>query len=205
MFSVFKNSVVKAARRVLNLAQALTLLSAAVFVLQALKPACAQNAADEYKVKAAFFFHFAQLVDWPSDAFNSGDQSFNLCMFEGEQHHQELQSTLEGKPVGTRVIHVRLLHQTQPVQGCSILFLGRDEVRRQTAALRNLRGQPVLTVGEADNFLSEGGIIRLHLEQNKVRFDINVDAAGSSHLKISSRLLLLASSVTVGGQAKGGQ
>jgi tRNA threonylcarbamoyladenosine modification (KEOPS) complex Pcc1 subunit len=60
-------------------------------------------------------------------------------------------------------------------------------------------------VGEADNFLSEGGIIRLHLEQDKIRFDINVDAADSSHLKIGSRLLLLASSVTIGGQAKGGQ
>jgi hypothetical protein len=68
-----------------------------------------------------------------------------------------------------------------------------------------LRGQPVLTVGEADNFLSEGGVIRLHLEQDKIRFDINVGVADSSHLKISSRLLLLASSVTLAGQAKGGQ
>ena len=195
----------KAARRALNLAQALVVLSVVVLVLEALQPACAQTATDEYKVKAAFLFHFAQLVEWPSDAFNSGDQSFNLCMFEDERHLQELQSTLEGKPIGTRVVHVRLLHQTQPVRGCSILFLGQDEGRRQTAALRNLRGQSVLTVGEADNFLSEGGIIRLHLGQNKVRFDINVDAADSSHLKISSRLLLLASSVTLGGQAKGGQ
>jgi hypothetical protein len=83
--------------------------------------------------------------------------------------------------------------------------MGRDEGRRQVAVLRNLRGQPVLTVGEADDFLSEGGIIRLHLEHDKIRFDINVGAADSSHLKISSRLLLLAKSVTLGDQAKGGQ
>lgn len=176
-----------------------------MLVLQAPQSACAQTATDEYKVKAAFLFHFAQFVDWPTDAFNSGDQSFNVCMFEDEGHLLELQSTLEGKRIGDRVVHVRLLHQTQPVQGCSILFLGRDEGRRQSATLRNLRGQPVLTVGEADNFLSEGGIIRLHLVQDKVRFDINVGAADSSHLKISSRLLLLASSVTLGDQAKGGQ
>ena len=102
-------------------------------------------------------------------------------------------------------MHVRLLHQMQPAQRCNILFLGRDEVRRQTAVLRNLRGQPVLTVGEADNFLSEGGIIGLHLEHDKIHFNINMGVADSSHLKISSRLLLLASSVTVGDQAKGGQ
>ena len=203
MFCVFDNSVVNATRRALTLAPKLIVL--VMLVLQAPQPAYAQTATDEYKVKAAFLFHFAQLVDWPSDAFKAGDQSFNLCIFDDEPHRQELQSTLEGKPIGARVAHVRLLNQTQPAQGCNILFLGRDESRRQIAVIRNLRGQPVLTVGEADNFLSEGGIIRLHLEQDKIRFDINVDAAGSSQLKISSRLLLLASSVTLGGQAKGGQ
>ena len=195
----------KAVRRALNLAHALILLTVVVLALGALKPACAQTATNEYKVKAAFLFHFAQLVDWPSDAFNSGDQSLNLCIFDDEPHLQELQSTLEGKQIGAQVVHVRLLHQTQSAQRCSILFLGRDEGRRQTAVLRNLRGQPVLTVGEADNFLSEGGIIWLHLEHDRIRFDINMGVADSSHLKISSRLLLLASSVTLGDQAKGGQ
>ena len=195
----------EAVRRALNLAQALILLTVVVLALDLLKPACAQTATDEYKVKAAFLFHFAQLVDWPSDASNSGDQSFNLCIFDDEPHLQELQSILEGKRIGTQVVHVRLLHQAQLAQRCSILFMGRDEGRRQVAVLRNLRGQPVLTVGEADDFLSEGGIIRLHLEHDKIRFDINVGAADSSHLKISSRLLLLAKSVTLGDQAKGGQ
>jgi hypothetical protein len=64
---------------------------------------------------------------------------------------------------------------------------------------------PVLTVGETANFLSEGGMIRFHLEEGKVRFDINLGAADSSHLKISSRLLLLATSVTRGAKADGGQ
>lgn len=208
LFCVSTNSALKAVRRALNLAQALILLTAGVLALEALKPACAQSATDEYKVKAAFLFHFAQFVDWPSDAFNSGDQSINLCIFDDEPHLQELQSTLEGKLIGAQVVHVRLLHQTQstqPTQRCSILFLGRDAGRHQTADLRKLRGQPVLTVGEADNFLSEGGIIWLHLDQDRIRFNINMGVANSSHLKISSRLLVLASSVTLGDQAKGGQ
>jgi hypothetical protein len=55
---------------------------------------------------------------------------------------------------------------------------------------------PVLTVGETDDFLSSGGMIRFHLDEDKIRFDINLNGAESSHLKISSRLLLLATSVT---------
>jgi len=53
-------------------------------------------------------------------------------------------------------------------------------------------------VGENTNFLSDGGMIRFHLNEDKIRFDINLGAADSSHLKISSRLLLLATSVNRG-------
>jgi hypothetical protein len=42
-------------------------------------------------------------------------------------------------------------------------------------------------------------MIRFHLERGKIRFDINLGAADSAHLKISSQLLLLATSVTRGG------
>jgi len=85
-----------------------------------------------------------------------------------------------------------------------MLFFSREEDRRQAAILRSLRGQPVLTVGETGDFLSDGGMIQLHLDEDKVRFDINAGLADSSHLKISSRLLLLATTVTLGdGRGRG--
>jgi hypothetical protein len=65
-------------------------------------------------------------------------------------------------------------------------------------SLRSLRGQPVLSVGETANVLSDGGMICFHLEGDRIRFDINLGAADASHLKISSRLLLLATSVMRG-------
>jgi hypothetical protein len=167
--------------------------------------ACAQSSTEEYQVKAAFLYHFAQLSDWPAGVLNDGDASLKLCIFDDEPRRQELQSTIEGKSIGARVFRVHPISQPQEIQGCNILFLSRDEARRQTAILRSLRGMPVLTVGETSDFLTNGGMIRFHLEEGKIRFDINLDAAESSHLKISSRLLLLATTVTRGGVADGGQ
>jgi len=155
-----------------------------------------QSVAEEYQVKAAFLFHFAQFVDWPPGVLNKSDSSLILCVFEDEPRRQEFQTTIEGKAVGARVLHVRQISQPQDVRGCNIFFLSRDEARRQTAILKSLRGMPVLTVGETDDFLSSGGMIRFHLDEDKIRFDINLNGAESSHLKISSRLLLLATSVT---------
>jgi hypothetical protein len=168
-----------------------------VLLLSGLSPdAGAQTFPEEYQVKAAFLFRFAQFVDWPANVLNTGDSSLKLCIFEDEPRRQEFQSTIEGKSIGSRVIHVRQINQSKEIRSCNILFLSRDEAQRQTAILKSLRGMPVLTVGETDNFLSDGGMIRFHLEADKIRFDINLDGAESSHLKISSRLLLLATSVT---------
>jgi hypothetical protein len=165
----------------------------------------AQSSPEEYQMKAAFLFHFAQFVDWPASALNNGDPSLQLCIFDDEPRRQEIQNTIEGKAIGTRVIHVRQISQPQEVQGCNILFLSRDEARRQTATLKSLRGMPVLTVGETDNFLSDGGMIRFRFHEDKIRFDINLGGAESSHLKISSRLLLLATSVTESGAPNEGR
>jgi hypothetical protein len=165
----------------------------------------AQSTADEYQVKAAFLFHFAQFLDWPADSPNAADPSLSLCIFGDEPHRQDIQSTLEGKVIGPRAFLVRLVSQPQDIQGCNILFLSRDEVRRQAATLKSLRGMRVLTVGETADFISDGGMIRFHLEGGRIRFDINLAAAESSHLQISSRLLLLASTVIRAGDADRGR
>lgn len=171
----------------------------------ALKPARAQATAEEYQIKAAFLYHFAQFVEWPESTLNGKDLSLNLCIFDNDPHLPELRNSIEGKPIGSHVFHLRLLGQTQEIQGCQILFLSRDQARRQSATLKSLRGLPVLTVGETANFLADGGMIRFHLEGNKIRFDINLGAADLSHLKISSRLLLLATSVNRGSAMEAGR
>jgi hypothetical protein len=171
----------------------------------ALKPARCQATAEEYQIKAAFLYHFAQFAEWPAGALNAADRSLNLCILDGNPHLPELRNAIEGKPIGSRVFHVRQLSPAQDIQGCHILFLSRDEARRQSAMLKSLRGLPVLTVGETANFLTDGGMIRFHLKDNKIRFDINLGAADLSHLKISSRLLLLATSVNLGNGTDGGR
>lgn len=163
----------------------------------------AQSSGEEYQVKGAFLFHFAQLVDWPQKSFENGDQSLFLCIFEDEAHREELENTVEGKAVGTRVLHVKHIQKAQDIQGCHILFLGKDESKHSSTLLAGLRNVPVLTVGETDNFSHAGGMIRFHLKENKIRFDINLDTADSAGLKISSRLLLLATHVTRGNEETG--
>jgi YfiR/HmsC-like len=197
---IILNSAAKMARRARASLKVFVSLSVVPLALGLPTPLRAQPAGEEYKVKAAFIFHFAQLVEWPAGA---QDDDLDFCIFDDEPRRQEMQSVLDGKSIGTHALRIRVLSQSQGFQGCNILFLGRYESRRQAATITSLRGLPVLTVGETENFLSDGGMIRFHLDGEKIRFDINLGCADSSHLKISSRLLFLATSVTGGGAERG--
>jgi hypothetical protein len=159
------------------------------------KRTTAQSADEEYQVKAAFIFHFAQLVDWPPVTGTGATDSLLLCTIGGDPFQGALESSVAGKPIGNRFIRSRHLTRQEDMQACHILFIGKAQSKRIPMLLAALHNAPVLTVGETAGFLSAGGMICFVLDQNNVRFGINLDAAESAKLKIGSRLLLLAQTV----------
>ena len=156
------------------------------------------NGPSEYQVKAAFLFHFAQFVEWPAEAFKDGSSPLVYCTVGDDPFHGALDARLNGKTIGARAIRVEHFKRADAMQGCQVVFLGMAEQKQMSAALANMRGNPVLTVGESEHFAQEGGMIGFCLEENKVRFEINLNAATQAKLKISARLLTLAKMV-IGG------
>jgi hypothetical protein len=158
-------------------------------------PACiqAQAKAEEYHIKAGFIFHFAQLVDWPASA--AGGSEYVLSTLGDDPFQGQLDSTLAGKTIGTRPIRVQQLKQPDEAKSCQVLFISNSEDQRLPKIFGDLGNSAVMTVGEANDFIERGGMIRFVLDQEKVRFEINLKAADPAGLKFSSRLLLLAKNV----------
>lgn len=179
----------------LNLPLALSFAVVAVIVFLSAVPGAHAQQSDEYRVKAAFLFHFAQLVDWPVPAPGTENTPLTVCTIGQDSFGGDLEATLRGKSIGTHVLQIRRLKQPQEVQGCQLLFVGGRDRRQVAPVLAAIKDEAVLTVGESDDFVHQGGMIGFCMENNKVRFDINVDAAARVKLKISSRLLLLAKNV----------
>lgn len=155
----------------------------------------AQPENDEYRVKAAFLFHFAQLVEWPPEAMPNGGSSLLLCTIGDDPFHGALENSVEGKSIGSRMLRVRNLKQIEEVHGCQILFVGRDQERHLAQMIAEAQSASALTVGETENFYRHGGAITFSLDNGKLRFEVNRVAAERARLKISSRLLLLAKNV----------
>ena len=76
-----------------------------------------------------------------------------------------------------------------------MLFISNTEDQHLRKIIEELGNSAVMTVGESDDFIDRGGMIRFTLDQGKVRFEINLKAADPAGLKFSSRLLLLAKNV----------
>jgi hypothetical protein len=158
-------------------------------------PADAQSQADEYHIKAAFLFHFAQLVDWPPEALGSGNRPLNFCTVGEQAVPDALESTVMGKQIGPHSINVQHLREGDDPRYCHVLYILLRDKKHVAAILAVLQKTAVLTVGESDDFIQEGGMIGFSLQENKIRFDINLRAAQRVNIKISSRLLLLAKTV----------
>ena len=63
---------------------------------------------------------------------------------------------------------------------------------QQAAILSRVATKNILTVGETEEFLQQGGIVRFVMVEDAVRFELFLDNAERARLQISSRLLLLA-------------
>ncbi len=158
--------------------------------------AASANVAPEYEVKAAFLFRFAQFVEWPADTFRGASEPFTYCTIGDDPFRGALERTLNGKTIGQRPLRVEHLSGTGKISECQVLFVGGQEDKKHVDEMLADTGTlPILTVGEADRFAENGGAIGFCTEDNKIRFEVNLDAAGKAGLKISAKLLALAKTV----------
>lgn len=160
-------------------------LAALALPLAAAAPAADPLTLAEYDIKAGFIYNFVKLVKWPDAA-----PQLVLCVIGMNPFGTA--SAIDGKPVGGRTLMLRSVPAGAPPADCGIVFVPAPEAARAPALLAALRERPVLTIGESENFAHRGGVINFYREEDKVRFEINVDAARRARLQISSRLLKLA-------------
>jgi len=143
------------------------------------------------EVEASFVYTVAKFVDWPDDAFVDPGAPFVFVVLGDDLFEDSLAHTVAGKSVGGHPVAVVSVKEAREVGVCHVLFVGRSEASRVGEVIGRLRGASVLTVSDYERFAQSGGVLRLALDENMVRFEINVDAAERARLQISSKILKL--------------
>lgn len=158
------------------------------------------GAPTEYEVKAAFLFHFAKFVEWPSEAFAGPTASLVLGVLGDDPFDGVLERAVDGRRVRERALEVRHFDALPAAVEAPIhiLFVAESEAQHAQAIARRFSGRSVLVVGESEGFAERGGAVNFTREGKKVRFEINPQAAEAAGLRLSSRLLSLATIVGPG-------
>ena len=191
----------------------LVLLILVVIVVSIAPQVRADSAASkEYQIKAAFLYNFIKFVDWPKEKVSDANEPITIGIIGKDPFGKAFEPVKDKKVKNRKVVIKRfkgfeelnksaendrskLQQQIQAIRRCYVLYICPSEKEKLKEIVSWVKAHPVLTVAEAKGFLDIGGIINFLMEENKVRFEINVTAGERAKLKIRSQLLQLAKRV----------
>jgi hypothetical protein len=145
-------------------------------------------------LKAAFLYNFAKFAEWPKD---DAGAPLTLCVLHDQASEDALAQLVTGTSINGRSVLVSrsVSPSRDRLKGCHLLYIADADLHAQDGVLAELRGLPMLTVGNGGPFARHGGVVGLLVEGNRMRFAINADAAQRSGVRLSSKLLSLATIV----------
>lgn len=147
---------------------------------------------NEYQLKAAFVYQFALFVDWPDEVFPHKDSPIVIGIVGSDPLGPEIERAVQDKRASGRSFVVRRLGVEPALKECQMIYVSTSEMRRLDQLREVIKDAPILTVGDSNGFARDGGIINFIIENGKIRFQINEQAAKRARLNISSQLLKLA-------------
>ena len=165
------------------------LLALGVFV------AGAQGPPSEFEIQAVYLVKFIQFVDWPASAFPAEDSPLVVGVLGSDPFGGALDDMVKGEVVKQHRVVVRRfrrLREYKDSKDVQVLYVSASEKSHLRNIVDSLRDRSVLTTSDLGDFSSQGGIVRFFIENKKVHFCINIDAAKRANLQISSKLLQLA-------------
>lgn len=142
-------------------------------------------------VKAAFLYNLTKFTQWPSDTLAPG-QGISLCVAGDPAVAEALGRIVAGHAVDGHELTAQVVAPDGPIRACHLLYVSGLDAKRSAQLLDALKGAPVFTVSDLDDFAESGGVAQLILENERMRFVVNAMSATRARLRVSSKLLSFA-------------
>lgn len=150
-----------------------------------ISPSFAEDESVEYKVKAGYLYNFTKFVYWPQKE----SATFNLCIV-GDDPFGDLTKRIEQKKVhGKSIRFFRYPQLKEPFQHCDIIYFA-GSVEKKLIQKNTFDG--ILTVGEKEPFVRQGGMLAFVMKNDRIKLQINVQAFKKNGLEVSGKLMEVA-------------
>jgi len=142
-------------------------------------------------VKIAYIYNITKFTRWPDSTWPTKNSPFQFCVY-GEGDVIDGLKALQQKQIDGHPIEVLKLDNELGFDKCNALYIDADERRRYRYLLSLIDLKTVLTISDGISFLHYGGLITLVEEDQRVRFQVNMEQLHQSILQFSSKMLKLA-------------
>jgi YfiR/HmsC-like len=146
----------------------------------------------EYEVKAAFLFNFTKFVEWPDSTFSDSQAPIVIGIIGDDPFGDSLPRIVAGQKAQGRAILITKYRRGDDLRRSQVLFVSVSERQHSAEILSAIHDASVLTVSDIDGFAEAGGVVQFVIQENRVHFIVNLDAATQSRLRVSAKLLALA-------------
>ena len=146
----------------------------------------------EYQLKAVFLFNFTQFVEWPASSFATDQSPLVIGILGKDPFGAALPEIVSGEKVNGHPVTVQYYSNMEEIKTCHILFINLAEAKKTERVVGSLKGRNILTVSDEPDFSEQGGMVRFFIRDNKIKFQINLEASKAAGLVLSSKLLRLA-------------
>jgi len=175
-------------------------------------PEASSRSYEEHEIKAAFLYSFAQFITWETRATTgqtaaltaaqtaAQTAALTYCAVQEGPFVNALKELIAAKQTAGETRRYTLLADLSNIRQCHILFLGADNNKSESLQLRP--EESVLTVGDSQGFVANGGIIEFRRQGARVQVHINLATARAQRIQISSKLLKLATIYNAPDEAK---
>lgn len=153
---------------------------------------------NERSVMAAYIYRFITYVEWPASAFPNAEAPIVIGVINANDIAAELEQVVQGRTALNRRLQVRRLAPGDAWTGVNVLFIGGEGALKFLQAAKTLPERSVLTITGVDRGIEHGSVINFVQVDGRVRFEVNVAVAEKSGLRLSSRLLTVATRVKAG-------
>lgn len=151
----------------------------------------------EYEVKAAYIFNFTKFIEWPEATFDNNASPYVLGVYGNDPFGSIIKRIIGNRESKGRHWIVKYYNRPQQIKKCHILFITDIKNSELNRLIKQIKDQPILTVGdEVNQFCQQGGIINFTPKNSSKRFEINNKAAKNAELTISAKLLMLSKIIT---------
>ena len=146
---------------------------------------------NEYPIKAMFLLNFIKYVEWPIE---KSKPVIKIGIVGESEMFDALSALAAQRSAEGQKVEIRMLDEKN-AGTFQIIFVSNGVNKNIDETIKRFSGKGILIISEDDKCRSRLAGINLFNQDNKIRFEINLAPVKNNGMKISSKLIELATAV----------